>query len=101
MPKPGPTRRPVHTSWGDEEEEPAGFKKWRAPIIVAMLTIAGICGAAKVFSKAGGSGVKKDNLAMVQLHLPARAAAAATPPPPPDSMKEEKMIENEKEEERR
>ena len=94
-----PVHKPVHTDWGDEEEAPTGFKKWRAPLIVAVLTIAGIWWAAKTFSKADGRGSKKDNVAMVQLHLPPAPPPPPPPPPPPETMKEEKMIENEKEEE--
>lgn len=97
LPKSAPVHGPVHTNWGDEEEEPAGFKKWRAPIIVAVLTIAGIGGAAAMFSKADGRGLKKDNVTMVQLHLPPAPPPPPPPPPPPEAMKEEKMIENEKE----
>ena len=98
-PKTAPVHAPVHTSWGDEEEAPTGFKKWRAPIIVGVLTIAGIGWAVKTLSKADGRGMKKDSVTMVQLQLPPAPPPPPPPPPPPDRMKEEKMIENEKEEE--
>jgi protein TonB len=98
-PQAKPARAPVHTSWGDEEETPTGFKKWRAPLIVAVLTIAVIGVAVKTLSKADSRGLKKDNMAMVQLHLPPAPPPPPPPPPPPETMKEEKMIEAEKEEE--
>ena len=96
--QPARTQPPIHTNWGDEEEKPTGFKKWRAPLIVTVLTIVGIWTAARALSKADGRGVKKDNMTMVQLHLPPAPPPPPPPPPRPETMKEEKMIENEKEE---
>jgi protein TonB len=105
-PAPGPppakkavVQPPVHTSWGDEDETPTGFKKWRAPLIVGVIAMAGISWAVKTLSKADGSGVRKQSVAMVQLQLPPAPPPPPPPPPPPETMKEEKMIENEKEDE--
>jgi TonB family protein len=95
---PAPRDQTIHTSWGDEDEAPQGFKKWRAPLIVGLLTIAGLFVAVKVLSKADGRAAKKDSITTVQLHLPPAPPPPPPPPPPPDSMKEEKMIEAEKEE---
>ena len=85
----------VHDDWGDEDDKPTGFKKWRAPLIVAVLTCIGITYAVKVLSKADGGGGRKDNTAMVQIQLP---PAPPPPPPPPEQMKEE-MIKQEEEKE--
>jgi TonB family protein len=96
--KAAPAVEPVHSDWGDEEEKPTGFKKWRAPLIVALLTIAGIASAVKVLSKADGSGLKKDNVTMVTL-VPPPVALPPPPPPPPEQMKEEMIKQEEDKEE--
>ncbi len=93
--KPRPT---AHEDWGDEDEKPTGFKKWRAPLIVAVLTGIGITYAVKVLSKADGGGSRKDNTAMVQIQLPPAPPPPPPPPPPPEQMKEE-MIKQEEEKE--
>ena len=95
LPKPQPT---VHEDWGDEDEKPTGFKKWRAPLIVGLLTCIGITYAVKVLSKADGGGSRKDNTAMVQIQLPPAPPPPPPPPPPPEQMKEE-MIKQEEEKE--
>ncbi|MEO6568779.1 MAG: TonB family protein [Opitutaceae bacterium] len=88
----------VHEDWGDEDEKPTGFKKWRAPLIVAVLTCTGITYAVKVLSKADGGGSRRDNTAMVQIQLPPAPPPPPPPPPPPEQMKEE-MIKQEEEKE--
>ena len=40
--KPKPPPPSAHEDWGDDDEKPTGFKKWRAPLIVAVLTGIGI-----------------------------------------------------------
>ena len=87
---------PVHSDWGDEEEKPTGFKKWRTPLVVALLTLGGIAYAVKVLSKADGSGLKKDNVTMVTLMPP---PVALPPPPPPAEQMKEEMIKQEEEKE--
>ena len=88
----------VHEDWGDEDEKPTGFKKWRAPLIVGLLTCAGITYAVKILSKADGGGSRRDNTAMVQIQLPPAPPPPPPPPPPPEQMKEE-MIKQEEEKE--
>ena len=88
--KPKVPQPAVQEDWGDEDEAPTGFKKWRAPLIVAVLAAVGITYAVKILSKADGGGGRKDNAAMVQIQLP--------PAPPPEQMKEE-MIKQEEEKE--
>ena len=88
----------VHEDWGDEDEKPTGFKRWRAPLIVAVLTCIGITYAVKVLSKADGGGSRKDNTTMVQIQLPPAPPPPPPPPPPPEQMKEE-MIKQEEEKE--
>src|SRR4030095_2020270 len=96
--KAAPPVEPVHSDWGDEDEKPTGFKKWRAPLIVALLTMTGIGYAVKVLSKADGSGAKKDSVAMIQI-MPAAPPPPPPPPPPPEQMKEEMIKQEEDKEE--
>jgi periplasmic protein TonB len=96
--KTAPPVEPVHSDWGDEEEKPTGFKKWRGPLIVGLLTICGIAYAVKVLSKADGSGLKKDSVTMIQI-MPAAPPPPPPPPPPPEQMKEEMIKQEEDKEE--
>lgn len=88
----------AHDDWGDEDEKPTGFKRWRAPLIVAVFSCIGISYAVKILSKADGGGVRRDNTAMVQIQLPPAPPPPPPPPPPPEQMKEE-MIKQEEEKE--
>lgn len=96
-PHPAPVR--AHAAWGDEEEKVTGFKKWRAPVLVAAIGITGLVFAIKTLSKSDGSNAKKESVAMVQVVLPPAPPPPPPPPPPPEQMKEEKMIEQEEEKE--
>jgi protein TonB len=96
--KAAPAVEPIHSDWGDEEEKPTGFRKWRAPLIVALLSLTAIGYAVKVLSKADGSGAKKDSVAMIQI-MPAAPPPPPPPPPPPEQMKEEMIKQEEDKEE--
>ena len=98
-PKAPPVRPPAHDDWGDEDENPTGFKKWRAPLILGLVTLVGITYAVRIFSKAGSGGGKKDNVSMVQIQLPPAPPPPPPPPPPPETMKEEEMIKQEEDKE--
>lgn len=93
------THAPIHTDWGDEDETPTGFKKWRAPLIVGVLTLTGICFAVKALSKSDNGGLRKENVTVVQLQLPPAPPPPPPPPPPPETMKVEEMIKQEEEKE--
>ena len=90
---------PAHDDWGDEDEKPTGFKKWRAPLTVALITVVGIFYAVKAFTKAGSGGGRKENVTMVQIQLPPAPPPPPRPPPPPETMKEEEMIKQEEDKE--
>ena len=94
-----PGREPVHSDWGDEEEKVTGFKKWRTPLIVGVLTLTGIGYAVKVLSKADGGGMRRDSTTMVQIQLPPAPPPPPPPPPPPEQMKEEMIKQEEDKEE--
>ena len=98
-PKPLNVPEPSHESWGDDEDEATGFKKWGPPLIVGILAIVGIGFGVKVFSKGDNGPVRKQETTYVQMVLPPAPPPPPPPPPPPEAMKEEKMIEEEKEEE--
>ncbi len=98
-PKAPPVRPPAHDDWGDEDEGSTGFKKWRAPLILGIVTVVGITYAVKIFSKAGSGGAKRDNVSMVQIQLPPAPPPPPPPPPPPETMKEEEMIKQEEDKE--
>ena len=95
--KSGQPHPPAHSDWGDEDEKLTGFKKWRAPLFVGLLTLTGLGYAVKTLSKADGSGVKKENVTMVTIQ-PA-PPPPPPPPPPPQTMKDEEMIKQEEEKE--
>ena len=96
--KPTSAHPPAHSDWGDEDVKVTGFKKWRMPLFVAALTLTGIGYAVRTLSKADGSGVRKDNVTMVQIQLPA-PPPPPPPPPPPQTMKDEEMIKQEEDKE--
>ena len=96
--KPKPAPASSHEDWGDDEETVTGFKKWRAPLILGLLTCLGIGYAVKVLSKADHGGPRRENTTMVQIQLPPVAPPPPPPPPPPEQMKEE-MIKQEEEKE--
>lgn len=92
-----PAPEPVHSDWGDDEQELTGFKKWRTPLLVGVIAITGITFAVKALSKSDGSRVKRQDMAIVSIQ--ALPPPPPPPPPPPETMKEEKMIEQEEEKE--
>ena len=98
-PKAAPVRPPAHDDWGDEDVKATGFKKWRAPLTVALITVVGIFYAVKAFSKAGSGGGRKESTTMVQIQLPPAPPPPPPPPPPPETMKEEEMIKQEEDKE--
>jgi periplasmic protein TonB len=88
----------AHHSWDDEDDGPTGFRKYRAPIIVGVLTAAGIAFAAMALSKKDTGQVQAQEVTQVRLMLPP-LPPPPPPPPPPEAAKEEKMIEEKEEEE--
>ena len=98
-PEAAPVRPPAHDDWGDEDVKATGFKKWRAPLIVGLITVVGITYAVKVFSKAGSGSGRKESTTMVQIQLPPAPPPPPPPPPPPEAMKQEEMIKQEEDKE--
>jgi periplasmic protein TonB len=83
-----------HESWGDDEEKPTGFKKWRMPLLVSSLAIFGVYHVGKKLANADGSAAKKEAMAMVQIMAPPPPAPPPPPPPPPkDDVREDKEVE--------
>ncbi len=97
QPKPVPAAH--DDGWGDEEET-TGFAKWRTPLIVAVLSVAGVYAVGKKLMNADGSAAKKDATAMMVQVLPPPPIAPLPPPPPPkEEVREDKQVEEKEEQE--
>ena len=73
---PGDTPAKHVSVWDDEEDAPTGFRKYRAPLIVGILTIGGIAFATFGLSKKEGGPAQQAQVTQVRIMMP---------PPPPNS----------------
>jgi periplasmic protein TonB len=86
-----------HESWGDDEEKPAGLKRWRTPLLVTAISFFGVYHIGKKLANADGSGARKESMQVVQIIAPPPVAPPPPPPPPKDEIREDKQVDEEEE----
>jgi len=89
-------RRPAAFE-ADDDDAPKGFQRYRMPLILGVLALAGVVGAYLALSKATNAPAAKAEPQIVNIVLPPPSTPPPPPPPPPQEAKqEEKMIAEEK-----
>src|SRR6188472_2902131 len=82
-----PVPKPVEGGgWDDEDEAPSGFKRFRATLIVGVLTLSGIVYASMSLSKKDGP-APVQQVTQVRNMRPRPAPPPPPPPPPPEAQK--------------
>lgn len=99
--KPSPNKKnaqaqqPADTAWEDGDAEPTGFKKWRVPLTVAVVSLTLIGYVAKTLSSKSIGGVGKVEKPTEITIVPFQKPIPPPPPPPQQVVKEEAMIKQE------
>lgn len=97
--KPAPEKH--DDSWGEEEEVKTGFRKWFMPILVTVVSVAGVYTVGKKLVNADSGGGKKEAAPMTVTLVapPPPPIATPTPPPPKEEVREDKQVDEKEAEE--
>ena len=86
-------------SWGEEEQEKTGFRKWGMPLIVTVISgVALYTVGSRLIKSDGNTGKKEAAPDMFQVVAPPPPPVATPPPPPPkEEVREDTEVEEKQE----